>query len=43
MPTLFIDMTQVESDDKGNEVRQVQLKVSKAGQAQGLDLSKLNI
>ena len=43
MPTLFIDMTQVESDDKGNEVRQVQLKVSKAGQAQGLDLSKLNV
>jgi len=43
MPTLFIDMTQVESDDKGNEVRQVQLRVSKAGQAQGLDLSKLNI
>lgn len=43
MPTLFIDMTQVESDDKGNEARQVHLRVSKAGQAQGLDLSKLNI
>jgi tRNA threonylcarbamoyladenosine biosynthesis protein TsaE len=42
-PTLFIDMTQVENDDKGNEARQVQLKLSKAGQAQGLDLSKLNI
>ncbi len=42
-PTLFIDMTQVESDDKGNEARQVYLRVSKAGQAQGLDLSKLTI
>ncbi len=43
MPTLFIDITQVENDDKGNEARQVHLKVSKAGQAQGLDLSKFNI
>lgn len=43
MPTLFIDITQVENDDKGNEARQVHLRVSKAGQAQGLDLSKLNI
>ncbi len=43
MPTLFIDITQVENDDKGNEARQVHLRVSKAGQAQGLDLSKFNI
>lgn len=42
-PTLFIDMTQSVSDDNGTEARQVQLRVSKAGQAQGLDLSQLSI
>ncbi|PKH80970.1 tRNA (adenosine(37)-N6)-threonylcarbamoyltransferase complex ATPase subunit type 1 TsaE [Psychrobacter sp. 4Bb] len=42
-PTLFIDMTQSVSDDNGTEARQVQLRVSKAGQAQGLDLSQLII
>jgi len=42
-PTLFIDMTQSVSDDNDIEARQVQLRVSKAGQAQGLDLSQLII
>lgn len=42
-PTLFIDMTQSVSDDNDTEVRQVQLRLSKAGQAQGLDLSQLII
>ncbi|MDN3442201.1 MAG: tRNA (adenosine(37)-N6)-threonylcarbamoyltransferase complex ATPase subunit type 1 TsaE [Pseudomonadales bacterium] len=42
-PTLFIDMTQSVSDDNGTEARQVQLRLSKAGQAQGLDLSQLDI
>jgi len=42
-PTLFIDMTQNASDDNGNEARQVQLRLSKSGQAQGLDLSQLTI
>lgn len=42
-PTLFIDMTQSVSDDNDTEARQVQLRLSKAGQAQGLDLSQLNI
>lgn len=42
-PTLFIDMTQSVSDDNGNEARQVQLRLSKVGQAQGLDLSQLII
>jgi len=42
-PTLFIDMTQSVSDDNDTEARQVQLRVSKAGQAQGLDLSQLII
>lgn len=42
-PTLFIDMTQSVSDDDGTETRQVQLRLSKAGQAQGLDLSQLII
>lgn len=36
-PTLFIDMTQ------GNDSRRVELQLSKAGQAQGLDLSVLTI
>ena len=42
-PTLFIDMTQSVSDDNGTKARQVQLRLSKAGQAQGLDLSQLII
>ncbi len=42
-PTLFIDMTQSVSDDNDIEARQVQLRLSKAGQAQGLDLSQLII
>ena len=40
-PTLFIDMTQVESDDK--EARQVTLRLSSAGQAQGIDLTTLSM
>lgn len=39
-PTLFIDMTQ---GDNNSESRQVELRLSKAGQAQGLDLSVLKI
>ena len=35
-PTLFIDMVQA-----ANETRQVELRLSKVGQAQGLDLSTL--
>ena len=42
-PTLFIDMTQSVSDDNDTEARQVQLRLSKVGQAQGLDLSQLII
>lgn len=42
-PTLFIDMTQSVSDDNDTEARQVQLRSSKVGQAQGLDLSQLII
>ena len=42
-PTLFIDMTQATSTDKDNESRQVELRLSKAGQAQGLDLSFIKI
>ena len=42
-PTLFIDMTQATSTDKDNESRQVELRLSKAGQAQGLDLSSVKI
>lgn len=41
MPTLFIDMTQVESDD--NEARQVTLRLSSAGQSQGLELTSFSI
>ncbi len=37
-PSLFIDMVQIE-----NESRQVELRLSKAGQAQGLDLSTLEL
>lgn len=42
-PTLFIDMTQAASNDKDNESRQVELRLSKAGQAQDLDLSSIKI
>ncbi|WP_372829136.1 tRNA (adenosine(37)-N6)-threonylcarbamoyltransferase complex ATPase subunit type 1 TsaE [Psychrobacter maritimus] len=42
-PTLFIDMTQAEGDDNDKEARQVELRLSKSGQAQGLDLSSLKI
>lgn len=42
-PTLFIDMTQATSTDNDNELRQVKLRLSKAGQAQGLDLSSVKI
>ncbi len=42
-PTLFIDMTQSVSGDNDTEARQVQLRLSKEGQAQGLDLSQLTI
>lgn len=41
MPTLFIDMTQVESDD--NEARQVTLRLSSARQSQGLELTSFSI
>ncbi|PKG34092.1 MULTISPECIES: tRNA (adenosine(37)-N6)-threonylcarbamoyltransferase complex ATPase subunit type 1 TsaE [unclassified Psychrobacter] len=42
-PTMFIDMTQANSADIDKEARQVELRLSKAGQAQGLDLSSLKI
>ena len=42
-PTLFIDMTQATSTDNDSELRQVELRLSKAGQAQGLDLSSVKI
>ena len=42
-PTLFIDMTQATSTDNDSELRQVKLRLSKAGQAQGLDLSSVKI
>ncbi|MGP4118553.1 tRNA (adenosine(37)-N6)-threonylcarbamoyltransferase complex ATPase subunit type 1 TsaE [Psychrobacter aquimaris] len=42
-PTLFIDMMQAASNDKDNESRQVELRLSKAGQAQDLDLSSVKI
>ena len=42
-PTLFIDMTQADRDDNDKEARQVELRLSKAGQAQGLDLSSLEV
>ena len=48
LPTLFIDMTQNERDDTQsngttNESRQVVLRLSTAGQAQGIDLSSLKL
>ena len=42
-PSLFIDMTQADRDDNDKEARQVELRLSKVGQAQGLDLSSLNL
>ena len=42
-PILFIDMTQATSTYKDNELRQVELRLSKVGQAQGLDLSSVKI
>lgn len=42
-PTLFIDMTQGANDHGSKESRQVELRLSKVGQAQGFDLSLLNI
>ena len=42
-PTLFIDMTQADGDDNDKEARQVELRLSKSGQAQGLNLSSLKI
>lgn len=41
-PTLFIDMTQ-RDDSAGSESRQVDIRLSKVGEAQGLDLSTLSI
>ena len=41
-PTVFIDMTQSDSNDD-KESRQITIRLSKAGQAQGLDVSSLNI
>ena len=48
LPTLFIDMTQKERDDAEtssttNESRQMVLRLSTAGQAQGIDLSSLKL
>ena len=42
-PILFIDMTQATSTDKDNESRRIELRLSKVGQAQDLDLSSVNI
>ena len=42
-PILFIDMTQATSTDNDSELRQVELRLSKVGQAQGLDLSSVKI
>ena len=43
-PTLFIDMVQSDSvDNNKKDARQVELRLSKSGQAQGLDLSSLKI
>lgn len=41
-PTMFIDMTQSNSNDD-KESRQVVIRLSKAGQVQGFDLSSLNL
>ena len=42
LPTMFIDMIQSNSNDD-KESRQVAIRLSKAGQAQGFDLSSLNL
>lgn len=42
-PSLFIDITQVDGANMAKESRQVELRLSKIGQAQGLDLSTLKI
>ena len=42
LPTMFIDMTQSNSNDD-KESRQVAIRLSKAGQVQGFDLSSLNL
>ena len=41
-PTMFIDMIQSNSNDD-KESRQVAIRLSKAGQVQGFDLSSLNL
>ena len=41
LPTMFIDMTQSNGNDD-KESRQVAIRLSKVGQAHGLDLSSLN-
>ena len=42
-PSLFIDMTQIDNDNNDKAARQVELRLSSVGQAQGLDLSALHI
>lgn len=47
-PTLFIDMTQIDNNNNnnngdGDEYRQIELRLSRVGQAQGLDLSAIKI
>lgn len=42
-PALFIDMTQIDNDNNDKAARQVELRLSSVGQAQGLDLSALHI
>ncbi len=42
-PSLFIDMTPAARNDNDKEARQVELRLSTVGQAQGLDLSSLNL
>lgn len=40
-PSLFIDITQGSSEQGASEARHVELRLSKIGQAQGLDLSAI--
>lgn len=42
-PTLFIDINQSDSVKDNSEMRQVELRLSKVGQAQGLDLSAMKV
>lgn len=42
-PSLFIDMTQVKNNDNDKQARQVELRLSRIGQEQGLDLSSLKM